>query len=67
MITFLIQYQDEKTITKLEDFGDITYRSPIMRVVGLTTEKSIAEILKVEGVIFAEKERKKERRGRLCI
>ncbi|MCL1700739.1 hypothetical protein [Lysinibacillus sp. Bpr_S20] len=50
---YIIRYKNKETIKELSKLGSITYKSPVINVLFIDTEKSISELLKVEGVMSA--------------
>ncbi|MBG9693173.1 hypothetical protein ABD91_20750 [Lysinibacillus sphaericus] len=48
--TYAVHYLDDESIKRLEQVGDIVYRSPILNLFYLQTSLSPAEIEKLSGV-----------------
>lgn len=50
---YIITYKDKKTLEQLSKLGSITYKSQVINVLFMDTNKSKTELLKVDGVMNA--------------
>jgi len=50
---YIITYKDKKTLEQLSKLGSITYKSQVINVLFIDTNKSKKELLKVDGVMSA--------------
>lgn len=57
MIKYFIKFDDESTLNVISQHGEITYRSPILNLIGIKTDTSKEELLNIEGVLSVNKER----------
>lgn len=48
---YVITYKDKKTLEQLSKIGSITYKSPVINVLFMDTNKSKTELQKVDGVM----------------
>lgn len=48
---YIITYKDKKTLDELSKLGSITYKSPVINVLFMDTNKSKKELLKLDGVM----------------
>lgn len=50
---YIITYKNKETFEELSKLGSITYKSPVINVVFIDTDKSKNELLKIDGVMSA--------------
>lgn len=55
---YIITYENKETIKELSKLGSITYKSPVINVLFIDTEKSKNELMMVEGVMSVTLPRK---------
>lgn len=48
---YIITYKDKKTLEQLSKLGSITYKSQVINVLFMDTNKSKKELLKLDGVM----------------
>ena len=57
MIKYFIKFDDESALKEVSGHGEITYRSPILNLIGIKTDTPKEELLKIQGVLSVNKER----------